>query len=1263
MDEPSSRPQALDLPEGTVTVLFSDVEGSTDLRTREGDDVAQEVMRTHEKMLREQIELFGGYEVVFMGDGFMVAFGSARKGIECAIGIQRCFAEHNATGPEHHIRVRIGLNTGEVVRESGTLYGTAVNAAARISAKAKGGEILISQITKDLTTGVRDFTFLERGMFDLKGFPTQWQLHEVVWDEAAIAEAPKPVPAAPAAVPEPVAPTRLLDETYVRPDRLPIVGRNAERAAVDADIDAVAAGQIRVYAVEGEAGIGKTRLIESTVDAAAAKGFGSVIVGGDEELRGPFFILRTLLSSTSIQALADKANTREALERARDVVSGRGQSETGLSPAEQTLRVYDVATVAIRSIAESQPLAMLFDDLQWADEDSLKLIRYIVRTSSTSPLFIMLAQRPDPGPRVGAGTSLVADLERMGLARRKKLERLTRAETAELLDNLLETPVSQETAAALHARGEGVPFFIVEFARAFRDAGLMHVVGGKLELSQAARSTVAPNVQILIERRLAQLDSDARDLIADAAVIGRRFRLSELRDVEQALNGDAAPSEMDLADRLEPVIAANLVIELPEEASYDYTFTHDEIRAALIAQVARQRRRKIHGAIASRLEAALDTGGSCLATLAFHFLESGEQDQGVRYSIRTAHDSLHAFAPEEALRAVDLAKGAAQSPEDRAELLRLRDHALEALGRAEERIATLAEMSALARALGDDALELEATLRRASATRQTEDFDRATEIALEALEIAQKRDDKPAELRASLELGQARLQRPLGESYSPASSEVDVDAAGEAYARALTLATEIGDESTWAAVRREQGVIRWGQMRKFVLEMLEQKPDLFDDPTGDPREIPEIRRAFDEAQGILQEAVAAYERLGDQRGLMSSLIALAYANILEETRHGHAGRLEQIRLLRRNLKRLTSEAERAESDAYMLFSIQVYSRSHGPLDLALLRGTEAYEAAHALGNRSLELYAAGGVALTYAVLGQIAEAETWLDKAGGAALVTTDSLPDRQLETWRGQVRAAAGDAEGATRHLERALKLATERGSPGGRAEVLSILAVEAARLGADAKDEELLARAQSWAEETLTMSKALPASDAPFAASAHAALAQIAHARGDRDAAYENAIEAAAEFKGIRQIFAFLYVEPRFLVARALVGFEDPVADEFRMQLRGDVIVALFQTSDDAIRARWLSTPLMSELMGMVGGSEALRMIPSGAAVPAGLSLEQADILRRVMSGQTNREIAEAIGRDEKEAAAEVTAIFEAIGATNRNEAATEAVRQGIV
>ena len=503
----------------------------------------------------------------------------------------------------------------------------------------------------------------------------------------------------------------------------------------------------------------------------------------------------------------------------------------------------------------------------------------------------------------------------------------------------------------------------------------------------------------------------------------------------------------------------------------------------------------------------------------------------------------------------------------------------------------------------------------------------------------------------------------MGESFSPETSLVDVDAAATTYARALELATELGDEPTWAAVRREQGVIRFGQGRKFVLEMLEHNPDLFADPTGDPREIPEIREGFEETRAILSEAVEAYERLGDQRGLMSSLIALAYANILEETRHGHAGRIEQIRLLRRNLKRLTSESERAESDAYMLFSIQVYARSHGPLDLALIRGTEAYEAARALGNSSLELYAAGGVALTYAMLDQIPEADAWLDKAGGAALSRLDALPDRQLDTWRGMVRAAAGDAAGMQRHLERALSLANERGSPAGRTEVLASLAIHGARLGADQNDPDLLARAEGWAQETLRMAKALPTSDAWFEAEGHAALAQIALARGDAETALDHALASIAEFRRIRQFFAFLHTDARLLVARATRDVEDPHVAEFRMQMRGDVIVALFQTSDDSIRARWLSTPLMSELMTLVGGDEAVRMLPSGAAVPAGLSLDEVEMLRRVMAGQTNKEIAQAEDRDEQDVAKEVARIFEAIGATTRGEAATAALREGIV
>ncbi|MFY9586838.1 MAG: BREX system ATP-binding domain-containing protein, partial [Actinomycetota bacterium] len=1005
------------LPEGTVTVLFSDVEGSTDLRTREGDDVAQGVMRTHEKLLRDQLVKHGGVEVVFMGDGFMVAFASARKAIECAIAIQRCFDEHNAAGAEHPIRVRIGLNSGEVLRESGTLYGTAVNAAARISAKANGGQIFVSQITKDLTAGVRDLTFVDRGMYSLKGFPTEWRVHEVAWKDGGVVDEPAPAPAPARSA------ARLsgFEETFVRPAAAPLVGRTIERAALLQDLDTVAAGAIRVFAIAGEPGIGKTRLMEAAIEAAAERGFGAVMVGGDEELRGPFFMLRTLLGSSTVEALAEQAGAREALEQARGVLWGRRETEagTGLSPSEQTLHIYDVATLAIRQIAETRPLLLLFDDLQWGDEDSLKLIRYLIRTSAQSPILIMLAHRPDPKTAPSPATLLVADLDRMRIVRQMKLERLNRAETAELLESLLGHPVSQECAATLHARGEGVPFFIVEFAQSFREAGMFQLIGNRMEVSAAARATVAPSVQILIERRLGQLPSATREALTDAAVIGRRFRLNDLARVRGDTSSTGRDPAAVVADELAPAVEANLLAPMPEGAAYDYGFTHDEIRGVLQTQGNKQRHRTIHAGLV-KLMTAEEYPDSCLATIAFHALEAGDEEAGVRFSIEGARKSLETFAPEEALRSIDAARRAAASPEDRAQLLCLRDDALDALGRPDERLATLSEMAAFARALNDEGLELEATLRRASATRQSGDNVQAGEIALEAVAKAEARDDERALLRSYLELGQARIGSELGDGYSPPAGDgVDIGGAEEAYAKAWELAKKLDDLPIMAAVRREQGVVVIGQVRRFLQDMVDAHPDVLKDPTLDPHDIPEVVEGFERFRVYANEAVEMYEKLGDQRGVMSSLIAYAYANVIEDTTHGHAGRVEQIRRLRKNLSRMTSQSEIFQSDAYMLYSVHVYARGHGPADLELARGIETYEAARAIGMSNLEFLAAGGVALAYAGLGDIPEADTWLGTAGAAALSSTNALPERQLETWRGRVRAAAGDAAGMRRHLE----------------------------------------------------------------------------------------------------------------------------------------------------------------------------------------------------------------------------------------------------
>ena len=121
------------------TVLFTDVEGSTALTQRLGDAKAREVLREHERIVREALEAHCGSEVKTMGDGFMASFSSATRALECAIAMQLAFAAHSESA-EESVRVRIGLNAGEPIAEQEDLFGTAVNLAARIAAQAAGGE-------------------------------------------------------------------------------------------------------------------------------------------------------------------------------------------------------------------------------------------------------------------------------------------------------------------------------------------------------------------------------------------------------------------------------------------------------------------------------------------------------------------------------------------------------------------------------------------------------------------------------------------------------------------------------------------------------------------------------------------------------------------------------------------------------------------------------------------------------------------------------------------------------------------------------------------------------------------------------------------------------------------------------------------------------------------------------------------------------------------------------------------------------------------
>jgi class 3 adenylate cyclase len=213
-EHPDLKPHAA--PDGTVTIMFSDIEGSTVMADRLGDTRFMEVLREHNAIVRDQIKANAGFEVKSEGDGFMVAFQSARKGLECAVGIQRALEVRNreprALTPDPSpvrgrgekqtpdpsttedrsraaagegsevVRVRIGLHAGEVIKEGEDFFGRNVIMAARVASQAHGGEILASGVLKALLEG-SDVAWGDKRAVELKGLPGEHEIWAVEWSE------------------------------------------------------------------------------------------------------------------------------------------------------------------------------------------------------------------------------------------------------------------------------------------------------------------------------------------------------------------------------------------------------------------------------------------------------------------------------------------------------------------------------------------------------------------------------------------------------------------------------------------------------------------------------------------------------------------------------------------------------------------------------------------------------------------------------------------------------------------------------------------------------------------------------------------------------------------------------------------------------------------------------------------------------------------------------------------------------------------------
>ncbi len=206
-----SRPKPKEEQSQVITVMFTDMVGSTALTQSRGQQVAQQVVRAHNRIVRQALTRFNGREIKHTGDGIMASFAQASGAVDASIQIQKDVAQHNRDYPDLPLKLKIGLNTGEPIAEDGDLFGSTVQLSARITDKATADEIFVPDSVRIVCAG-RNYRFVNRGGFAMKGFDGDITLYEVIWDEEvyarkqvapAVASAPAPRPAVAAQRPAP----------------------------------------------------------------------------------------------------------------------------------------------------------------------------------------------------------------------------------------------------------------------------------------------------------------------------------------------------------------------------------------------------------------------------------------------------------------------------------------------------------------------------------------------------------------------------------------------------------------------------------------------------------------------------------------------------------------------------------------------------------------------------------------------------------------------------------------------------------------------------------------------------------------------------------------------------------------------------------------------------------------------------------------------------------------------------------------------------
>jgi class 3 adenylate cyclase/tetratricopeptide (TPR) repeat protein len=738
----------------TVTVVFTDVVGSTSLADRLDQEVLRPIMTTYFERMRAVLERHGGTVEKYIGDAVMAVFGIPELREDDAIRAARAADEMRTElkrlneEVDHRYGVRIdartGVNTGEVLAAEGhaetPLASDASNVAARLEQAAGPGEILLGDSTYRL---VRDAVTVERvDPLQLKGKAaptTAWRLLSVSPMEPGIA--------------------RRLDS--------PIVGRDAELDLLRGSFDTAASDRICVLAtVLGAPGVGKSRLAGEFIDRVEPRATvlrGRCLAYGDGITYWP--VAEVVREAA---AIAEGDAPEKATAKLAALLGGKEEAGTILERLASLLSLTDTAAPSqetfwavrrfLEALADSSPVVVVFDDIHWGEATFLDLVEYLAGWSTGAPLLLVCLSRPelaDIRPGWAAGAPQAATI---------RLEPLTDDDSERLIDNLLgRAPLHPEVLARIRNVAEGNPLFVEEILRMLVDEGVLRQDGeGWVARDNLSAIAIPPTIGALLAARLERLAPEERALIQRASVVGKTFWWSAVVE----LSPEAERS--DVGGRLQALVRRELV--RPDRSRFSgedaFRFGHVLIRDAAYAGTTKELRADLHERFAGWLERrTADRPAEFDEIVGYHLeqahryrAELGPEDEHARELARRAGDRL-AAAGQRALARSDIPAAIAllsratdrMEPDrpQRIELLVDLGVALAEAGAEERSRAVLGEAAVGADELGDERLAAYVTVARldvSSGAAGSSEMDR--EEARRAIEVFRRHGDDRGLARA-----------------------------------------------------------------------------------------------------------------------------------------------------------------------------------------------------------------------------------------------------------------------------------------------------------------------------------------------------------------------------------------------------------------------------------------------------------------------------------------------------------------------------------